>query len=296
MEKVLFKKVVIVGLGLMGGSLGLAIKKNKIAEQTVGLVRRSETVKEALKIKAVDYATKDMKTAVADADLIVLAVPVLTAPLLFQLLLPMIPEKCLITDVGSTKAVLVKTMNRIVAKANKTGKQLIYIGSHPMTGSEKTGVLASKDNLYEQSVCLLTSQDQNKNAQTKLKRFWKAVGCKTVLEVVGRQHDQMVAMASHLPHVLAVLLTSLLEQQAKRKQALLQVIGSGFRDTTRIAAGSPEMWADIFISNAKEITKAIEMAEKELVKLKKLINQKNYQPLYQMLKRVQEFRQKVDRT
>ncbi len=295
MKKPLFKKIVIVGLGLMGGSLGLAIKKNNLARTVVGLVRREKTVRDAQGRHIVDLVTLDVK-ALAGADLVVFAGPVSTTPLLFESLLPYLPKRCLLTDVGSTKEALVKTMHRLVSRANAQGRQLTFIGAHPMAGSEKAGVLAARDDLYDQSVCLLINDHvAQPRAMVLLQRFWKKVGCAKVLTLRAKDHDRLTAMTSHLPHAVAASLARLAQQQSDRDGRTQWLLSSGFRDTTRIAGGLPSMWSGIFLSNRREVIQALAKMEGMLARFKTLLQKEDEAGLKLFLEEAQQFRQKVEK-
>lgn len=294
-SKPLFNKIVIVGLGLMGASLGLAIKKNGLAGTTVGLVRRPQSVRLARRYQVVDQVTMNGPQAVADAELVVLAGPVSSTPKLLEGLLPFLPEGCLVTDVGSTKQEVTASMKRLLQSARRSGKRLTYIGSHPMAGSEKNGLAAAKASLYDQATCLIMLEKHEKQAHQRLKRFWEKVGCGTVLEVTPKQHDAITALASHLPHAVAVALTMLIKKKSKEHHQLMRVVSTGFKDTTRIAAGSPEMWVDIFLSNDREMVKTIDQLVGELQRLRKMIAQKQPKQLTAQLEAIRTFRLKVGR-
>lgn len=280
----------------MGGSLALAIKKHKIARTVVGLVRREKSIKEALALGAVDMATLDANHAVSGAELVVFAGPVSTTPLLFEALLPYLPKRCLLTDVGSTKQTLTKTMHRLIHRANNQGRQLTFIGAHPMAGSEKAGVMAARSDLYDQSVCLLIDDNlDNHKAINRMRTFWKRVGCTAVITLSAKDHDRLTALASHLPHALAASLVLLVQEQSGQDQRLQAVLSSGFRDTTRIAGGLASMWTDIFMSNRREVIRALGRLEAMLGRFKSLLQKEDEIALHRFLEAAQVFRQKVDK-
>lgn len=293
----LYNKVVIAGVGLMGGSLGLALKKEKLAGQVTGLARKATTIKKALRIGALDNGTTEPACAAVNADLVVMAGPVSSTPVLFKQFMDHLPRRCIITDVGSTKAGLVKQMNTLVGQANRRlAKQMVYIGAHPMAGSEKTGVEASRADLYEQAVCIMIKQALASRTQAgKLKKMWKAVGCKTVVELSGTDHDAMTALISHLPHATAVALTASVNSAGRKYDALTELISTGFKDTTRIAAGSPPMWADIFSSNKKFVLSSIKQIQHELQLLEKYIDKDNHNGLISYLEAAKKFRIKLEK-
>jgi len=247
-----WKKVTLVGVGLLGGSLGLALKERRLADRVAGYVRRAASVRECEETGAVDLATLDLRRAVADADLVVLCTPIAQMRSLMGRLAPMLRPGAVVTDVGSVKKSVVKELTPIVAKAGAH-----FIGSHPMAGSEKTGVTAARADLFKEAVCVITpEQGADRAAVRKVASLWKSVGCR-VLRLTPEAHDQFVSRSSHLPHVVAAQLATLvLSPGNPRAQALL--CANGFRDTTRIASGSPEMWRDIAIANKNNLVGALD--------------------------------------
>jgi prephenate dehydrogenase len=261
-----FRKVTIVGVGLLGGSLGLALKKRRLVSEVAGYVRRRESVVECKKVRAVDSCTTDLREAVKDADLIVLCTPLAQMLPLIKEMRPAIKRGAIITDVGSVKATVVKQLEPLIAKASAH-----FIGSHPMAGAEKTGVAAARPNLFENAVCVVTpTRKSNQAAVKKIEQLWKAIGAR-VLRLAPELHDELVSRSSHLPHVAAATLANLvLDPKHPKAQPLL--CANGFRDTTRIASGSPEMWRDIAVANRKNLNKALETFIRELKNFQSTLN------------------------
>jgi prephenate dehydrogenase len=260
-----FRKITIVGVGLLGGSLGLAIKKRRLASEVVGYVRRAPSLAECTKAKAVDTCTRDLREAVNGADLIVLCTPLAQMLPLLKKMLPAIKGGAIITDVGSVKATVVKDLESIAAKAGAH-----FIGSHPMAGAEKTGVAAARVDLFVNAVCVVTpTKRSNQAALRKTEQFWKAVGAR-VMRLTPELHDELVSRSSHLPHIAAATLANLvLDPGHPKSQPLL--CANGFRDTTRIASGSPEMWRDIALANRKNLAKALEIFIRDLKKVQTIL-------------------------
>ena len=246
-----FRKITIVGVGLLGGSLGLAAKKRRLSSQVVGFVRRAASLKDCKKFRVVDSATRDLASAVENADLIVLCTPLAQMQALVREMLPSLKRGAIVTDVGSVKASVVREIESLVHKAGAH-----FIGSHPLAGAEKTGMSSARVDLFENAVCVVTpTKRSNPAALRKVERFWRAVGGR-VVRLSSEVHDSLVSRSSHLPHILAALLTNLvLDPTAPKQQALL--CANGFRDTTRIASGSPEMWRDIAVSNRTNLIRAL---------------------------------------
>ena len=260
-----FRKITIVGVGLLGGSLGLAIKKHGLADEVAGYVRRAASIAECKKARAVDVCTRELHEAVAHADLIVLCTPLAQMRPLLREMRPAIKRGAIITDVGSVKATVVKELESLVAKSGAH-----FIGSHPMAGAEKTGVSAARAELFAHAVCVVTPTKRSNSSATKqVEAFWQAVGAR-VLRLAPELHDELVSRSSHLPHVVAATLANLvLDSKHPKSQPLL--CANGFRDTTRIASGSPEMWRDIAMANRKNLDKALTAFIRDLQKFQNLL-------------------------
>ena len=239
-------RIAILGLGLMGGSLGLALKNSKSFHGEVrGYARRPETRKLALTLNVVDKVFDDPAKAVEGADMVVLCVPILAIPELVKTCKGAFKRGCLVTDVGSTKAELAERMEPLLK-----GTGAVFVGSHPLAGSERQGLAAARANLYEKAVVLVAPSDgEERPAIENLKQFWEHLGA-TVQVMAPAEHDRMVARTSHLPHIAAVLVSTTVGRDGDLRQ-MGTYCGPGFRDTTRIAEGSPEVWHDIIQSNRK---------------------------------------------
>ena len=259
-----WKKVSIIGVGLLGGSLGQALRKRKLAGQVVGCVRRAVSMAQCRRAGAVDSATLDYAAGVANADLVVLCTPIAQMRTLLTELLPHLKRGAIVTDVGSVKGSVVRDLERLAAKAG-----VHFVGSHPMAGSEKMGVSAARPDLYHGAVCVVTpTAKSNRRAVRIVEQLWKSVGAK-VLKLSPAVHDELVARSSHLPHLLAAQLVNYTLGNGASAQPLL--CATGFRDTTRIASGSPEMWRDIAIANRVNLAKSLGQFIGELRALQKKI-------------------------
>jgi prephenate dehydrogenase len=247
-----WNKITLVGVGLLGGSLGLAIKRRRLARHVEGYVRRAASVTECKKFGAVDRATLDLHSAVADADLVILCTPLAQMKTLVKQMLPALKRGAIVTDVGSVKASVVQDLETLVARAGGH-----FIGSHPMAGGEKTGVSAARADLFEQSVCVVTPTIRaNKIALRKVEQFWKSIGAR-LLVLTPETHDELVSRSSHLPHLIATTLVNYVLNPSRPKQQAA-LCANGFRDTTRIASGSPEMWRDIAVANQASLRVALD--------------------------------------
>jgi len=255
-----FQKITIIGVGLLGGSIGLAAKKRRVAEEIAGFVRNKKKISDCEKFGATDFATTDLLAAVSNSDLVILCTPLAQMLPIAKQFLPALKRGAIVTDVGSVKSNVVRELESLVQKSGAH-----FIGSHPMAGAEKTGVAAARENLFENAVCVLTpTKKSDANAVRKLEHFWKSLGAR-VLKMDAAQHDLLVSRSSHLPHVVAAALASLvLNPPSPKTQA--QLCASGFRDTTRIASGSPEMWRDIALANRKNLSRSVDAFVAELKK------------------------------
>lgn len=276
-----FNRITIIGVGLIGGSIGLAIKKRRVAEEVIGVFRRKPTLKKALKRKAVDRAVMSIKDGVKDADLIILATPVSAIPSMAREAVKYAKRNAVITDVGSTKKWIVDKIEGQLA-CSKRG--LFFIGSHPMAGSEHAGVGFARADLLNGSPCIVTKTAKTSAAALKkIAGFWKALGAK-VSVMSPAAHDKSVSLISHLPHIVAFGLAG----AAPIKE--LKYAAEGFKDTTRVALSDPRLWADIFLSNRKEIVKSGRIFERYYKKLMAAIAKGKYQETVRLLEKARQRR------
>lgn len=263
----LFNKVAIIGLGLMGGSLGLVIKKKKIANLVIGISRTKKTLKLAKERKAIDFGSQNLKI-IKDADLLIFATPIETILDLAYPVSRVIKEDCIVTDIGSTK-------EKIVSRLSKIFKH--YLGSHPLAGSEKSSILYAHENLFKNSLCVLTPHKNTSSfAFKKIRLFWQNIGAKVVY-LSPKEHDKILSLVSHLPHAVSFSLISAIPKE------YLKFASGGLRDTTRIASSEPKIWTDIFLSNPKNILTAIELFEDQLKRLKSCILKKDRKNLTRLI-------------
>ena len=244
-------KIALIGVGLLGGSIGLAGRQRRIAERIVGYVRRPASVVECERLRLVDQVSVDLMETVQGADLIVLCTPLGQMREMALKLSEDLAPGALVTDVGSVKAPVIQDLEPIVTSAGGE-----FLGSHPMAGGEKVGPTAARADLFERAVCAITPT-ANSRAETirKIEDFWTSVGA-TPLRIPAELHDDLVSRSSHLPHVVAAELSNYVLSPVHPKEQLL-LCANGFRDTTRIASGSPEMWRDISLSNRRNLARVL---------------------------------------
>lgn len=253
-----FRKTTLIGVGLLGGSLGLALQKRKLSEEVVGYVRREASVGACREHGVVSMVTMDLQAAVEDADLIVMCTPLGQMKPLAEKFLPNLKPGAIVTDVGSVKEEAVNELESIVASAQAT-----FIGSHPMAGSEKTGPSAAREDLFNNAVTIVTPTNDTPDEVTKkIESFWQAVGCRTI-RLSPDLHDNLTSRCSHLPHIVAAGLANYILSPAHPPEQG-QLCATGFRDTTRIASGSPEMWRDIVMSNRKHLLRVLSVFAEDL--------------------------------
>ncbi len=254
------KKVAIIGPGLLGGSIALALRER--GEWNVAIwARRPEAVEEARAGGFADLASTNLEEVVNDAQLVVLCTPINSMEILAIGLAPFITPQTLITDVGSVKAPIVSALSPIFQKRGH------FVGSHPMAGSEQSGMKFARADLFEGAVCIVTPDGHSQPAAIEaIQSFWQSLGC-SVHQFPADEHDRMVAAISHFPHLLAA---ALVEMIAANEPAAFDFCGPGFRDTTRVASGSPAMWTEILQANRGAVRKSAEaMIEKlhEIIRL-----------------------------
>ncbi len=252
-----FGVVSIIGTGLVGGSMGLALKERGLASTVIGVGRRKSSINKALKLKAIDEGTTKTEEAVEQADIIILATSVNLIPGLAKQIIPLMKKSAILTDVGSTKDYIVSQVNKEI-KSRQDGLKLDFIGAHPLSGSEQRGIESARSDLFEGSVCILTPTSLNsKKSITKLSSMWKALGAKISI-MTPSKHDEVVAFVSHLPHFVASSLANVINAK------YWEFAASGLRDTTRVASGDPELWLSISKQNKARIIEALRSFSEEI--------------------------------
>ena len=239
----LFQKVVIFGVGLIGGSFALALRKAHAVELVVGFGRSEQTLVQAKQLGIIDRIGKDIAAEVADADLVMLATPVGQMPELMSQIAPHLGPQTIITDAGSTKTDVVRD-----AYAQLGSKVAQFVPAHPIAGAELSGAMAARSDLFQWKKVVLTPLPEISAVSVdRVRRAWEQCGA-MVSTMTPKQHDEVFAVVSHLPHLLSFALVHDIAQRDNR-DLLLSFAASGFRDFTRIAASNPEMWRDICMGN-----------------------------------------------
>jgi prephenate dehydrogenase len=258
MNETHFNKVVIFGVGLIGGSFSLALRKAGAVGEVVGFGRSTATLEQAKQLGILDRIGHDVAQEVCDADIVLLATPVAQMTDIFTRIAPHLGTHTLVTDGGSTKSDVVAA-----ARAHLGNKISQFIPAHPIAGAEKSGAAAALADLYQGKKVVLTPLPENsKEFVARICKAWELCGA-VVSELTAAQHDTVFAAVSHLPHLLSFALVHDLAQRDNRDQ-LLSFAASGFRDFTRIAASSPEMWRDISLANREALLLEVKRYADEL--------------------------------
>jgi prephenate dehydrogenase len=260
MAKQRIKNVTVVGVGLLGGSAALAIKAHYSRVKIAGVGRRESSLARALDAGAIDTAHLDASEPAARADLVILSTPVGAFAGHMRAMAHVLRPHAVVTDVGSTKAGVVRTGERILGPGGP------FVGSHPMAGSERTGPEFARADLFAGATCIVTPTPRTPERRVRaVERFWRDLGAVT-LRMTPAAHDKAVARVSHAPHVLAALIV------AMQRRGDLPLAGTGFLDATRIASGSPEMWREIVMTNRTAILAAIDELDEGLMHFRDLLD------------------------
>lgn len=272
----MFKKIVIFGVGLIGGSVALALKQQPHAPHITGVGRSAQSLQEALDLGLIDSAETDVALALKEADLVLIATPVAQTPTILKAILPYLTDTTVITDAGSTKS---DVMSYASAALGRRVNQ--FVGGHPIAGAEKSGPAAALAELYVGKNVILTP-DAMTSAQAVEKVTWLWQQCGAVVSrMTALEHDSVFAAVSHLPHLLAF---ALVEDLAGRKNSelLFKFAASGFRDFTRIAGSHPEMWRDIALANRAALLNELKCYQQALAEMTVLLEAGNGQALHDL--------------
>ncbi len=265
------RQITVIGLGLLGGSISLAAMRSLPQVKAAGYSHRASTHRKAKKLAPGLKIFNNLKASVASADLVILATPICTFEEAFRQIAEALPAGCIVTDVGSTKVLPHKWAEKILPKT------VFYVGSHPIAGSEQRGVEFARDDLFMQSLCIVTTTNKtDKQAVQIVTKFWSTLGCYVKL-MSPKQHDKILANVSHLPHMAAAAMIN------TENINDLKFAGKGFMDTSRIASGPANIWADIFFTNAANCVAAADRFIIELQKLKKAIKSKDKKQIEKLL-------------
>jgi len=274
----------IAGVGLIGGSVGLALKRAGFKGRIVGFGRRWSSLKHAIDTKAVDSIEMDLSEAMKDTDMLIIATPVDTIAGLAKEAIKYAKKGCIITDVGSTKSKLVKEIESFIPN------DIYFVGAHPMAGSHKTGVDSACATLFEQNLCIITpTESTNSDAVQTVSDMWQNMG--SIIKIMSpEEHDFLISAASHLPHLVAYALVQLASSIENQQGRAIDFAGTGFADVTRIASGSPELWSGILLQNEEMVVSMIDKMNSELTEFKTILEAKDKSALMEKLTHIKQIR------
>ncbi len=268
-------RIAIIGLGLIGGSLGLALKRSRLRDtEIVGFSRSRETREKARKAGAIDRAASDARDAAKDAAIVIIATPILTIPQTMEDIAPVLPANCVVTDVASTKGRVMRWAAELLPA------HVSFVGGHPMAGKEQSGIDAADGGLFEgKPYCVVPSSQADEAAVNVVVGLADLVGAKPLF-MDAEEHDSYVAAVSHLPLVASTALFSLVRGSAAWPE-MSRLASSGFRDVTRLASGSPEMSEDICRTNRENVVHWLDRMVAEIRKYRELIESDDEEALFQ---------------
>ena len=273
----------VIGVGLLGGSVAKAARARDLAREIVGVGRDRTRLDAALRDRAVDRVTTDLEEGVRGADFVVLGVPVLAIEALLPRVWRAAADGATVTDVGSTKAAIVRAAERLAAE-----RPLAFVGSHPMAGSEQSGYVVARADLFQGATVILTPTERTEPRTVKaVGGFWEAMGAR-VSALDPETHDRVVAAISHLPHLVAYALA---DAVARFQPEALEFAARGFKDTTRIAASDPGIWTEIFLANREALRANLEAFRLVLADLERAVAMGSRETLRAALARIRAARE-----
>ena len=284
----MFNKISIIGCGLIGSSILRAIKKKNISKLTYAYDKSKDVASFLKEKKLSENITNDISEAVKDSDFIIIAAPLSSYKEIFLSIKDHLNIETIITDTGSVK----KEVNKIILGFNL--KNVSWIASHPIAGTEESGPQAGFAELFENRWCIISpGENVKKDDIEKVKKFWELIGSKTKIMSFS-EHDYILSLTSHLPHAIAYnIVRSSVKNQDKLKEEIIKYSAGGLRDFTRIASSDPIMWRDIFIDNSENILKVLDIFSNNLEEMKKAIREKNSDKLSQIFSSTKNVRKEI---
>ena len=284
----MFRKVCIIGCGLIGSSIARAIKKKKLSNKIVSSNRSKTTNKKVVKLKIVDDSSADIKKMVRGSDLVIIATPLSSYKNVIFKIKNSLKNEAILTDVGSVKKKAISLIEKNIPK------NISWISSHPIAGTEESGPDSGFADLFKNRWCILTPSKQTKKQDVKLlELFWKKIGSRVDI-MDAKQHDYILSITSHIPHLIAYnIVNTTLNVKKKKNRDVIKYSAGGLRDFTRIAASNPIMWRDIFIQNRENTLKMIDKFVVNLKDLKKAIKSKNEKKLEKIFTETKKIRKEI---
>lgn len=284
----MFKRLCLIGVGLIGGSIARAARERGLVETIVayGSERNGPNLRKAQDLGVIDYFSADMGEVAADADLVIIATPVGAMESVVRQLKPYWHSQCLYSDAGSTKGSVIEAIRKVFDTVPTN-----FVPAHPIAGAERSGVEAAQNDLYQGRRLIITPlEDTDPQALTTLQAFWEALGS-TVSHMSVEHHDRVLAATSHLPHVLAFALVAMLGRQDEQ-QEIFKYAAGGFKDFSRIASSDPTMWQDICLANQHELIPLIRGFRNELQHIEQLLLNEQSVALYDEFAYAKQSRQR----
>jgi prephenate dehydrogenase len=266
------KKIGIIGVGFMGGSFAKAIKEKFPHVSLWGYARSNSSYYRLKRLKILDKVERDLRKVVEDADFVVLATPIYAIVDYLRKISPYLKKGAVVFDLGSTKELIEKSASKLLSK------DVHFVGCHPLCGSEKSGAVFSRAQLFRNSICIITASPSKKSTQY-VKKIWKKLGCKVIF-ISSSQHDKILSSVSHLPHLISFSLTYSVPSSYGKYSS------SSLRDLTRISGSPASVWGDIFLSNAKNILKDLDKFIENLNKFKRLIKNKEKKKIIKLIEEI----------
>ena len=284
----MFKKISIIGCGLIGSSILRNINKREISKSVTVFDKSKEVIDTIKKEKLCDDISRDIPSAVKDSDLVILCAPLSSYKEILLSAKEHFKENAIVTDTGSVK----KEVNKIFENLNL--KKISWLASHPIAGTEESGPTAGFKNLFKDRWTIICDEKEtNKNNIEKLKKFWEFLGSKVKLMSI-KDHDHILALTSHLPHAVAYnIVMTAIDTDDKSKNDIIKYSAGGLRDFTRIASSDPLMWKDIFIDNSENILKILDKFSKNIEEFRKAISEKNGDKLFKVFVKTKNVRKEI---
>jgi len=283
----MFQKMVVAGVGLIGGSLALDMRRRNLVKEIVGFGRSEANLRIAKKKGIIDHLFLREEDIPSGVDFLLMGTPVQAIVPLTAAFLPRLGSGCIVSDVGSVKAEIVKGVEKVLPSG------IHFVGAHPIAGSEQWGADAAVENLFHGRRCILTpNRKTNRAALKKMAALWKGVGAKVEI-MNAEKHDRVLSVVSHLPHVVAYALVNALDQTKVDGVDLKTFCAGGFKDITRIASSRPELWRDICLLNRKAVSKSLGDYIRNLEKMKRWIDSGNGSSLEHDFAHANEVREQI---
>ena len=283
-----FDTVCIIGLGLIGGSIGLSMKKNNFESKIIGHAKTEKTRSRAVERGFVDNAEKNLVKAVNGADLIILATPLSTFKPIITEIAPFLKKGSVVTDTGSAKFTVLEELKDLIPE------EVEFIPGHPIAGTEESGPDSGFPELFENRWCILTpTKDNSEESIKSIKYFWELLGSKVEI-MDALHHDKVLAITSHIPHLIAYNIVGTANDLANVTDSeVVKYSAGGFRDFTRIAASDPKMWSDIFTYNSEAVLEMLDLFSNDLIKLKESILKKDTNMLFSSFEKTRNVRKRI---